>query len=180
MSKVARPERFLSTPSARRATGTDRRDLRLLLISIHALREEGDRYADGHYAINQDFYPRPPRGGRPRSLAKPSRSLYFYPRPPRGGRPRRRRPACRHTPISIHALREEGDPHSTPPSTTCSDFYPRPPRGGRRDTLNNEEAKGYFYPRPPRGGRQDGHGGDDLLHDFYPRPPRGGRLVWYR
>ena len=35
-------------------------------ISIHALREEGD----GHQAVNimiaADFYPRPPRGGRPR------------------------------------------------------------------------------------------------------------------
>ena len=36
-----------------------------LMISIHALREEGDpegRQSIGH---NVDFYPRPPRGGRP-------------------------------------------------------------------------------------------------------------------
>ena len=32
----------------------------------------------------------------------------FYPRPPRGGRPERRRRDHRHQPISIHALREEG------------------------------------------------------------------------
>ena len=36
-------------------------------------------------------------------------TMYFYPRPPRGGRPRPqgRRPADQ--PISIPALREEGD-----------------------------------------------------------------------
>ena len=58
------------------------------LISIHALREEGDTKAA--CLLHNGFY--------------------FYPRPPRGGRPRRRRsprPAAR---ISIHALREEGDP----------------------------------------------------------------------
>ena len=35
-------------------------------------------------------------------------------------------------PISIHALREEGDPPSLLCSTPALDFYPRPPRGGRR------------------------------------------------
>ena len=34
---------FLSTPSARRATHFQPTTLRLLAISIHALREEGDR-----------------------------------------------------------------------------------------------------------------------------------------
>ena len=56
-----------------------------------------------------DFYPRPPRGGRP-SLAAPLLSYcYFYPRPPRGGR---RKSIGKHEityVISIHALREEGD-----------------------------------------------------------------------
>ena len=34
-----------------------------------------------------DFYPRPPRGGRPRPQDRPeARSMNFYPRPPRGGR----------------------------------------------------------------------------------------------
>ncbi len=69
MAKVdgAHIKEFLSTPSARRAT--------LLIctadlgghISIHALREEGDppTMAAGWSLI--DFYPRPPRGGRPAS-----------------------------------------------------------------------------------------------------------------
>ena len=55
---------FLSTPSARRATCEAFFLRRQLCISIHALREEGDPLRvyspDGRF----DFYPRPPRGGR--------------------------------------------------------------------------------------------------------------------
>ena len=81
----------------------------------------------------QDFYPRPPRGGRPMETCQIWRPIiYFYPRPPRGGRPDRcnagmhaceflstpsarratsgLRPGAQDHPISIHALREEGDP----------------------------------------------------------------------
>ena len=57
-------------------------------ISIHALREEGDHTAHQRQeSSHTDFYPRPPRGGRPK--------VRF----------------CRNTAeaISIHALREEGD-----------------------------------------------------------------------
>ena len=35
-------------------------------------------------------------------------------------------------PISIHALREEGDAAGTCRAAIAADFYPRPPRGGRR------------------------------------------------
>ena len=35
------------------------------VISIHALREEGDEMSDEEKALQNDFYPRPPRGGRP-------------------------------------------------------------------------------------------------------------------
>ena len=56
---------FLSTPSARRATEMLLKDFWLV----------------------SDFYPRPPRGGRPPAPGKAWRAtLYFYPRPPRGGR----------------------------------------------------------------------------------------------
>ena len=146
--------KFLSTPSARRAT-------RLYQEAVG-----GCRY----------FYPRPPRGGRRNSacqqgsrniflstpstrratLTRPRWALprtHFYPRPPRGGRRRRREPA-------------RGGRH----------FYPRPPRGGRPVALDSGAVPmtflstpstrrattrqpivmrfhGYFYPRPPRGGR---------------------------
>ena len=38
-------------------------------------------------------------------------------------------------PISIHALREEGDFILPRPNRAASHFYPRPPRGGRRTGL---------------------------------------------
>ena len=55
---------FLSTPSARRATLSQGRFLAEESISIHALREEGDRVRSSQHRAAQNFYPRPPRGGR--------------------------------------------------------------------------------------------------------------------
>ena len=59
-------------------------------------------------------------------------AYHFYPRPPRGGR----LPDCRWQAgrgrISIHALREEGDPNIISDASSKTNFYPRPPRGGRR------------------------------------------------
>ena len=101
-------------------------------ISIHALREEGDREALEKGGFSYHFYPRPPRGGRlgaivnlakaPIFLSTPSarratgicrpgegREEDFYPRPPRGGRPGTAIIPADKTDISIHALREEGD-----------------------------------------------------------------------
>ena len=85
----------------------------------------------GPNVIPNNFYPRPPRGGRRSWCAMWWTWTNFYPRPPRGGRPlarqRPRRPGqflstpsarratgdilhlSRPEPISIHALREEGD-----------------------------------------------------------------------
>ena len=123
---------FLSTPSARRATAIAEDDGEWEKISIHALREEGDRLRGFFRSPAWDFYPRPPRGGRPdtglrgvpqgvisihalreegdsRQTSKPSRPHYFYPRPPRGGRLRVYSKAQTAGTISIHALREEGD-----------------------------------------------------------------------
>ena len=122
---------FLSTPSARRATMPHPHLTRDEVISIHALREEGDCSSGSKLRAYSNFYPRPPRGGRPAICpARPSLT-YFYPRPPRGGRrpasssllfrilflstPSARRAtgdvvSAQHiVDISIHALREEGD-----------------------------------------------------------------------
>ena len=58
--------KFLSTPSARRATGGGEAEVVIHGISIHALREEGDDMVAGQFLFDKkDFYPRPPRGGRP-------------------------------------------------------------------------------------------------------------------
>ena len=78
---------FLSTPSARRATQKGCTGWDSQVISIHALREEGDPPQRRGITARRNFYPRPPRGGRPRLSGVPLRTLE----------------------ISIHALREEGD-----------------------------------------------------------------------
>ena len=123
---------FLSTPSARRATYRPSRARDSRHISIHALREEGDSEISKNSQILRDFYPRPPRGGRPQSCTL-NLPCYknFYPRPPRGGRHHRRRFPCGVVGISIHALREEGDEQLLQHPAGSHHFYPRPPRGGR-------------------------------------------------
>ena len=55
----------------------------------------------------------------------------FYPRPPRGGRPISVVTVLNTSGISIHALREEGDPCRGSLGFCMQNFYPRPPRGGR-------------------------------------------------
>ena len=168
--------KFLSTPSARRATIVNSispaaplisihalreegdhglsRWIPNSFISIHALREEGDAYSFCGDPLKRDFYPRPPRGGRRvlmlfavdgrLFLSTPSArratcrlrqrqdwETNFYPRPPRGGRLYRRVIPRPDTPISIHALREEGDVGTGEDPQPGYHFYPRPPRGGR-------------------------------------------------
>ena len=102
---------FLSTPSARRATGS------------LAFFQAGD----------VDFYPRPPRGGRRLTRILSSDFDYFYPRPPRGGR--------LGSMISVLSfmfvfLSTPSARRATSPSCAWPDtpgnFYPRPPRGGRQ------------------------------------------------
>ena len=55
---------FLSTPSGWRATGERERPNLFHAISIHALRVEGDRGILISRKRYDDFYPRPPGGGR--------------------------------------------------------------------------------------------------------------------
>ena len=152
-------KKFLPTPSARRATGAVFVFARYTDISTHALREEGDRVFLRSICPLRNFYPRPPRGGRPRQKGHHHRGrLHFYPRPPRGGRrgqmeqsrsnrrflstPSARRATCGRcqtahgVDISIHALREEGDLLNCCFRKFHLHFYPRPPRGGRlSDTI---------------------------------------------
>ena len=270
VSRMPSPySRFLSTPSARRATRLDRseyiggynfyprpprggrRDVLLRAaahssISIHALREEGDAGSSCGASCRSRFLSTP---SARRATGLPGRSAgrpdNFYPRPPRGGRHQRSgEPGCGGR-ISIHALREEGDASSESAASTKRQFLSTP--SARRATLPRlpekpymeisihalrEEGDGcsttttpsqtYFYPRPPRGGRLparpaeshdqrisihalreegDADGGIWKLEakkflstpsarratrpctristtpsDFYPRPPRGGRL----
>ena len=171
-------DEFLSTPSARRATPGLCPDAQAGRISIHALREEGDQKGEPITIPLNDFYPRPPRGGRPSASPSTARRSGFLSTPSA-------RRATSELPqlalvgaISIHALREKGDVRLSVPRICEVDFYPRPPRGGRhikkaqepdnvqflstpsarRATLwcsTRFEKPCYFYPRPPRGGRPE-------------------------
>ena len=84
-------------------------NIRSKLISIHALREEGDSPLRKWPQTARNFYPRPPRGGRRDDAATVAEVDNFYPRPPRGGRHLYKYTRCFDVRISIHALREEGD-----------------------------------------------------------------------
>ena len=123
---------FLSTPSARRATNFVFGVECVMIISIHALREEGDSEDSGPlhqpdiisiHALREEgdvtecvrvpvlpnFYPRPPRGGRRWGRLKTSSDFIFLSTPSA----RRATNSIFHVIlsflISIHALREEGD-----------------------------------------------------------------------
>ena len=168
-------------------------------ISIHALREEGDRPGawSGRSSciflstpsarratrstgcvtvIVSNFYPRPPRGGRPGTACPAALSRHFYPRPPRGGRPQQTKKDAHAAKISIHALREEGDTGcftldaavviflSTPSARRATDAKLDKQQAvtisihalreeGDKTRMTLFQKKWHFYPRPPRGGR---------------------------
>ena len=127
------------------------------------------------HSFFSNFYPRPPRGGRHRSDMAQAATIQFLSTPSArratsvSGPPERAKkflstPSARRATggrcsllrgnaISIHALREEGDPQQATRYRVASYFYPRPPRGGRPQRQALQLLSGYFYPRPPRGGR---------------------------
>ena len=134
LSKLAECVLFLSTPSARRATKPLRSCKGRHCISIHALREEGDLGKRlQHLKVSGGFLSTPSaRRATARSSGRAQRERHFYPRPPRGGRLFLMVVSWASLAISIHALREEGDPFTAGWMKAPFHFYPRPPRGGRR------------------------------------------------
>ena len=170
---------FQSTPSARRATTVTAALGNLVVISIHALREEGDLIpCDGTGTLT--LFQSTPSARR----ATITQSQ-----------------GCQAGKISIHALREEGDAASAMTPLHTGHFNPRSPWGERREqeiiiraalefqsTLSVGRAtKGaqhtviglVLFQSTPSARRathrllQGSQGG----HDFNPRPPRGGRPV---
>ena len=82
----------------------------LIKISIHALREEGDLCVSTRADCAALFLSTPSaRRATAGAIVPLLVDFDFYPRPPRGGRPRRVLLPFRAWCISIHALREEGD-----------------------------------------------------------------------
>ena len=124
--------RFLSTPSARRATTPPVGGRAAAKISIHALREEGDTSFCSGSTISSRFLSTP-SARRATGCSHGCRYCFaqFLSTPSA-------RRATKVAPyvflavhISIHALREEGDLRPAPQPAYRSHFYPRPPRGGR-------------------------------------------------
>ncbi len=78
---------FLSTPSARRATrGVGSRFSTSIFLSTPSARRATRGRVQRSYQQG-NFYPRPPRGGRRAAGTKALQNTKnFYPRPPRGGR----------------------------------------------------------------------------------------------
>ena len=191
-------------------------------ISIHALREEGDGFfrckhqfyniflstpsarratlaffIDYHSFCN--FYPRPPRGGRPCALPDRFQIILIsihalreegdrqYSHLPHGNNAFLSTPSARRaTPfglpvpccfaISIHALREEGDGNTRTYRMVTMHFYPRPPRGGRQLYVSLTYCLALFLSTPSaRRATQCPNTSHDSSTYFYPRPPRGGR-----
>ena len=155
---------FLSTPSARRATGGGRLSDLPAGISIHALREESDYTTNTPHGQEVLFLSTPSarratKGGldaaqRLLFLSTPSArratagagrqrsaSADFYPRPPRGERRLVQSVTIPSPIISIHALREESDRVRRPRYPSGWDFYPRPPRGGRRSAWGGRQPR---------------------------------------
>ena len=191
-------QKFLSTPSARRATESGLCDgFYAIFLSTPSARR-ATKPCSFWRRTRQNFYPRPPRGGRQRCPLPSPEPSDFYPRPPRGGRPTRPRAF-----------------------SSTSDFYPRPPRGGRPKTQRQIWTQQPFLSTPsarratamprvkchlplflstPSARRATHDAGDGAVHVFisihalreegdrdivlllyvrfyfYPRPPRGGRL----
>ena len=191
---------FLSTPSARRATGKAAGLQLRFQISIHALREEGDWTLATQPPRSSNFYPRPPRGGRPPGcwevqsdetfLSTPSArratsntpvSLppvqHFYPRPPRGGR------------LGIEWYKEGGILFLSTPSARRATAHPALSRHERQISIHalREEGDDVVGGYNVSTGAISIHAlreeGDPhhvvyvqlLTGYFYPRPPRGGR-----
>ena len=117
---------FLSTPSARRATYDELKEYFKPIISIHALREEGD-------SLMQEV-----------QSYTPSISIHAL-REEGDGRPVY---CIQVNVISIHALREEGDRKFSPWASKLPNFYPRPPRGGRHGLDFDGILDGLFLSTP--------------------------------
>ena len=189
---------FQSTPSARRATVSRRRSvprqhisihalreegdhqrhtvLYSVAISIHALREEGDTKSHGFNEKQNDFNPRPPRGGRLLAHHHTVEQSLFQSTPSARRATRGRQSTAEIVVISIHALREEGDLNNIIISISHTKFQSTP--SARRATVGSV-GNVQFSCISIHALREEGDGRSlksySTSSDFNPRPPRGGR-----
>ena len=144
-------------------------------ISIHALREEGDRRPNRLHSLRTISIHALREEGDPSTSATSASSRNFYPRPPRGGRRTSSSPTAPPRPFLSTPSARRATRQSSIIWSERLNFYPRPPRGGRHSFAICLSSFAYFYPRPPRGGRRTSSSLTSRQSNFYPRPPRGGR-----
>ena len=189
---------FLSTPSARRATDRQKHSSRTFTISIHALREEGDGMCWGFPRRRPKFLSTP-SARRATIFIRSGMALLLFLSTPSARRATGASVAFdQYEGISIHALREEGDPFSrrtpgnntrflsTPSARRATDeqFVLLLSHGISIHALREEGDPGLVRHHPYdhisiHALREEG----DIAiivevifePDFYPRPPRGGR-----
>ena len=127
--------------------------------------------------MDEDFYPRSPRGERQWRSGSCRSPSHFYPRSPRGERPTWWPCVASRKWISIHAPREGSDKQSCKKRCNTCYFYPRSPRGERRSQRTRRKNWRFISIHAPR------EGSDACCRrcrqtraaDFYPRSPRGER-----
>ena len=170
---------FLSTPSARRATGTHTARKIAAVISIHALREEGDIQNPTQRILYQHFYPRPPRGGRQCSTSgSQERNAQFL-----------STPSARRATQDIQCAENQNSRFLSTPSARRATLTAVTRSWFLCLFLSTPSARRATYSLPQRRQRYTisihalREEGDTRLSrddssqmDFYPRPPRGGRL----
>ena len=195
-----RTTRFLSTPSARRATA-----LAVVLdaVDVQFLSTPSARRATAHALLavreDDDFYPRPPRGGRHHQFsagewagnisihalreegdelaAGVSRFIFQFLSTPSARRATQGAwNRCERVLISIHALREEGDLRFAVIAKRRKGFLSTPSaRRATPDYLLQEMRKIFLSTPSARRATHVVHAPHVHVGNFYPRPPRGGR-----
>ena len=150
-------------------------------ISIHALREEGDRNAKGQQTVHfiflstpsarraTDYYvPQFANLGISIHALREEGDWYVIVQP------------VLSTPISIHALREEGDAaaQAEQDKLKAEISIHALREEGDQQTLDYVQSLYEFLSTPSaRRATRKCSGGVPLTLDFYPRPPRGGRRI---
>ena len=152
-----RVHRFQSTPSVGRATLVDCSKTYKVVISIHALRGEGDV----QYGLARDAEYISIHALRGEGDVFSYINMFTI-----------------HI-ISIHALRGEGDKQADGRPAVVAYFNPRPPWGGRRYQAVLSYCLRNFNPRPPWGGRHTVGYLDELSSIFQSTPSVGRATLFF-
>ena len=146
------------------------------MISIHALRGEGDVRLYCECVSKCYFNPRPPWGGRPAQTAFLSSTACISIHALRGEGDDDDSVISVVATISIHALRGEGDLESIIKSPARPDFNPRPPWGGRLH-YPHSSILSFLFQSTPSVGRATLSHFPKLLFDIFQSTPSVGRAT---